>query len=119
MAISLFQDKDSHKLVDIEDYQKISIVEAELPNLNPAADIYKPMMATLRIDGGKKQKVRPGDILGALTGKGGISGQEVGKINVFEFCAYVAVNKSVAKEALKKLEQGKLKGKTFRVWRVR
>jgi ATP-independent RNA helicase DbpA len=119
MAISLFQDKDSHKLVDIEDYQKISIVEAELPNLDPVADTYKPKMATLRIDGGKKQKVRPGDILGALTGKGGISGQEVGKINVFEFCAYVAVNKLVAKEALKKLEQGKLKGKTFRVWRVR
>jgi ATP-independent RNA helicase DbpA len=119
MAISLFQDKDSHKLVDIEDYQKISIVEAELPNLDAVADTYKPKMATLRIDGGKKQKVRPGDILGALTGKGGISGQEVGKINVFEFCAYVAVNKLVAKEALKKLEQGKLKGKTFRVWRVR
>ena len=78
-----------------------------------------PNMITLEIDGGKKQKVRPGDILGALTGKDGISGSEVGKINVFDYCAYVAVNKKAAKEGLKKLEKGKLKGRNFRVWRVR
>lgn len=119
VASSLYQDRDSHKLVDIEDYQKISIDEAVLPKVAADVEVYKPKMATLRIDGGKKQKVRPGDILGALTGKGGIAGKEVGKINVFDYCAYVAVAKTVAKEALKKLEQGKLKGRTFRVWRVR
>lgn len=118
-ACSLYQDKDAHKLVNIEDYQQISITESTLPAIDAYATIYKPKMATLRIDGGKKQKVRPGDILGALTGKGGISGQAVGKINLFDFCAYVAVDKSVANDALKKLEKGKLKGRTFRVWRVR
>lgn len=119
-AFSLFTAKDSHKLVDIEDYQNISVVESELPSdavLNQ--DVFSPTMATLRIDGGKKQKVRPGDILGALTGKDGIAGADVGKINLFDFCAYVAVNKKVAKEALHKLEKGKLKGRKFRVWRVR
>lgn len=119
LACSLYQHKDSHKLVDIEDYQKITVEDAELPELREGAEVYKPTMATLRIDGGKKQKVRPGDILGALTGKGGISGQDVGKINVFDYCAYVAIDKASAKEALKKLEKGKLKGRTFRVWRVR
>ena len=63
--------------------------------------------------------MRPGDILGALTGKGGIQGSEVGKINLFDYCAYVAVTKVAAKDALKKLEQGNLKGRKFRVWRVR
>lgn len=120
LAFSLFSDKDAHKLVDIEDYQKIEIEESQLPEREVLEqDVYTPTMATLRIDGGKKQKVRPGDILGALTGKGGIKGSDVGKINLFDYCAYVATTKAAAKDALKKLEQGNLKGKKFRVWRVR
>lgn len=120
LAFSLFNDRDAHKLVDIEDYQKITITESELPASEVLEqETQSPVMATLRIDGGKKQKVRPGDILGALTGKGGIQGSEVGKINLFDYCAYVAVTKTSAKDALKKLEQGNLKGRKFRVWRVR
>jgi len=75
----------------------------------------KPAMATLQIDGGKKQKLRPGDILGALTGEGGIDGKQVGKINVSHNWAYVAVKRDVVKVALRKLGQGKLKGRSFRV----
>lgn len=120
LAFSLFNDKDAHKLVDIEDYQKITVTESDLPEAEVLdQEVHSPVMATLRIDGGKKQKVRPGDILGALTGKGGIQGSEVGKINLFDYCAYVAVTKVSAKDALKKLEQGNLKGRKFRVWRVR
>ena len=119
-AFSLYTDKDAHKLVDIEDYQKIRIEDAALPAESVMqTPVYQPTMATLRIDGGKKQKVRAGDILGALTGQGGIPGSEVGKINLFDYCAYVAVTRDSAKTALKKLEQGKLKGRKFRVWRVR
>ena len=76
-------------------------------------------MATLQIDGGKKQKVRPGDILGALTGSNGIAGKQVGKIHIFDNCAYVAVNREATKPALKKLSEGKLKGRSFRVRRIR
>ncbi len=83
-------------------------------------------METLQIDGGKKQKVRPGDILGALTSKGNsegsensISGSDVGKINVFDRSAYVAVKSEVCKLALKKLSQGKLKGRNFRARLIR
>ena len=120
LAMNLYSVKQAHKLVEIEDYLNISIEESELPDESALVkEVYSPNMATLRIDGGKKQKVRPGDILGALTGKDGISGSEVGKINVFDYCAYVAVNKSSAKDALHKLEKGKLKGRKFRVWRVR
>jgi len=119
-SYSLFSHKDSHKLVDIEDYMKISVEESQLPNdavLNEPA--FGPEFATLRIDGGKKQKVRAGDVLGALTGKSGIDGKFVGKINILDHCAYVGINKKAAKEALKKLESGKIKGRSFRVWRVR
>lgn len=120
LACSIYVNRDSNKLVDIEDYQQISVSDSNLPSTDVLnSTVYQPKMATLRIDGGKKQKVRPGDILGALTGKDGIAGSEVGKINVFDYCAYVAVTKTVAKEALKKLENGKLKGRNFRVWRVR
>jgi ATP-independent RNA helicase DbpA len=75
-------------------------------------------MVTLQIDGGKKQKVRPGDILGALTGTEGIAGKQVGKIDIFDNCAYVAVSRDAAKPALKKLVEGKLKGRSFRARRI-
>jgi ATP-independent RNA helicase DbpA len=76
-------------------------------------------MATLLIDGGKKQKLRAGDILGALTGKNGITGKQVGKIHIFDNRAYVAVSQNVSKAALRKLSDGKLKGRSFRVRIIR
>ena len=67
-------------------------------------------MVTLAVDGGRKQKVRPGDILGALTGDPGIPGDQVGKINVFDYVAYVAIKRDFARKALSRLEQGRIKG---------
>ena len=70
---------------------------------------------TACIGGGRKQKLRPGDILGALTAEDGIDGQQVGKIDLFDNSAYVAVTRSASKTAMRKLGQGKLKGRSFRV----
>jgi len=75
-------------------------------------------MVTLQIDGGKKRKVRPGDILGALTGDGGIAGDAVGKIKVLERSAYIAVERGVADAALEQLKAGTLKGRSFRARRI-
>ena len=72
-------------------------------------------MATLCIDGGKKAKMRPGDILGALTGDMGMDGADIGKIAIHPVHAYVAVKQSVARHALKQLQQGKIKGKAVKV----
>ena len=80
-------------------------------------------MSTIQIDGGKKQKVRPGDVLGALTAKTAgnknngaeITGKDVGKINVLDNKSYVAVNKKILKLALRKLSTGKMKGRTYKV----
>jgi len=63
--------------------------------------------------------VRPGDILGALTGKDGIAGNQVGKITVGSQSAYIAVEKEVGKRALKLLGEGKVKGRSFRVRVIR
>ncbi|XHS76368.1 ATP-dependent RNA helicase DbpA [Burkholderiaceae bacterium UC74_6] len=74
-----------------------------------------PAMDTLQILGGRKEKIRPGDILGALTGEAGFAGTQIGKINVTEFHSYVAVERSVAREAVKRLSNGKLKGRKVKV----
>jgi ATP-independent RNA helicase DbpA len=72
----------------------------------------------LQIDGGRKQKIRPGDILGALTGKSGIAGKQVGKIHIFDQCAFVAVSRDAARPALRKLSGDTLKGRSFRARRI-
>lgn len=71
-------------------------------------------MVTLCLDGGKKAKIRPGDILGALTGEVGLQGDDIGKITIHPMHAYVAIKKSVANQAWKQLQQGKIKGKSVR-----
>ena len=70
---------------------------------------------TLVIDAGRKDKLRPGDILGALTAKQQIAGTAVGKIALFDTRAYVALHKNVADKALQLLRQDKIKGRSFRV----
>ena len=75
-------------------------------------------MTTLRIDGGRSDKLRPGDILGALTGDAGLPGDAVGKIDVFATRAYVAVARDLANKALNRLRAGKIKGRNFRIERV-
>ncbi|QCT21659.1 ATP-dependent RNA helicase DbpA [Jejubacter calystegiae] len=72
-------------------------------------------MATLCIDGGKKAKMRPGDILGALTGEMGLDGADIGKIVIHPMHAYVAVKQSQARHAWKQLQQGKIKGRAVKV----
>ena len=68
-------------------------------------------MVTLQILGGRKEKIRAGDVLGALTGDGGLAAAQIGKINVNEFSTYVAVAREIAPQALRALNEGKVKGK--------
>ncbi len=73
-------------------------------------------METLYISGGRKDKLRPGDILGALTGEGGgFQGSEVGKIEIHDRFSYVAVAKGSAERAIQQLGAGRIKGKKFKV----
>ena len=120
IACTLYVGGESHRVERVSDYLQQEFIAEPLPSndLLDQSPVQAPM-ATLQIDGGKKRKLRPGDILGALTGKDGIAGDDVGKISIFDSSAYVAVRHQVASTALAKLTDGELKGRKFRVRRLR
>ena len=87
-----------------------------LSGLTPAAGgPLQPPMRTLQIVGGRKEKIRAGDVMGALAGECGLTREQVGKINVNEFSTYVAVQADLAKKVEAQLSRGKIKGKTVKV----
>jgi len=75
-------------------------------------------MVTLQILGGRKEKMRPGDVLGALTKDMGVEGAKIGKINVTDMSTYVAVERAIADKVLAKLNAGFVKGKRVRARRI-
>ena len=85
---------------------------AALQNLDTAPLL--PPMTTLLLLGGRKEKIRPGDVLGALTGDAGFKAEQVGKINVTDQLTYVAVARDIAREAVRKLSTGKVKGRAVK-----
>jgi ATP-independent RNA helicase DbpA len=116
IAISLVAPSEAHRAQAIELLQKSPLSWDQLDNLKSQGGApLLPMMSTLVIGAGRKDKVRPGDILGALTGDAGIPGAQVGKIAIFDFQAYVAVERGIAKQALQRLNDGKIKGRSLRV----
>jgi len=74
-----------------------------------------PPMVTLHIQGGRKEKIRPGDVLGALTADLGYAREQIGKIDVNEFSTYVAVDRAIGHEAARRLGDGRIKGKGVKV----
>ena len=78
----------------------------------------EPAFVTLCIAGGRRDKIRPGDILGALTGDAGIDGKAVGKIDVMDYAAFVAIDSNQAGKALGRLQNGKIKGRKFKARRL-
>lgn len=113
LALNLVIQKEVHKINRLEDYMGQSIHLEALPQSDKKL-LPSPTMVTLNIDGGKKDKLRPGDIIGALTKDAGLPFEKIGKIDMFDFAAYVAVDKSIARAALQQLMDGKLKGRKFR-----
>ena len=116
IAVSLVAPAEAHRARAIEELQRAPLNWQPLESL--AAHSGEPLLApmqTLCIAAGRKDKLRPGDILGALTGDAGIPGSKVGKIAIFDFQAYVAVERDVAGPALKRLNAGKIKGRSLKV----
>jgi ATP-dependent RNA helicase DbpA len=120
LAVSLCARAEQPRLEAIELYTGSALIPVERARAAPApAAAQSPSidakMDTLRLAGGRKDKLRPGDILGALTGEaGGLAGTDVGKIEIHDRFSYVAVAKSVSQRALSSLGQGKIKGKRFK-----
>ncbi len=116
LAFSLCTEQELNRVVAIEEYQSLPAKWDEIAPFEMTYEQrFEPPMVTLWIDGGRKDKVRPGDILGALTGATGIEGSDVGKIDVFDAHAYVAIKKNSVDKALVCLKNGKIKGRNFMV----
>ena len=80
-----------------------------------------PLLApfvTIAVDAGRQHKLRPGDLLGALTGDAGIPATAVGRIDVYPTRTYVAIAQEWHEKAFQRLRSGKIKGRTIRVRRI-
>jgi ATP-independent RNA helicase DbpA len=119
LALSIFATSEAPKVNAIEDYQNAPVNIEEISSLK-LQDTIKPApaMVTLRISSGRKDKIRAGDILGALTKNTKLPGKLIGKIDIFDTVSYVAVEQSIARQALKVLSEGKIKGRRFKVHKL-
>ena len=116
IAVSLVAPAEGHRAQAIEALHKSPLRWDPLDSLkSKGGEPLLPSMSTLCIAAGRKDKLRPGDILGALTGDAGIAGTQVGKIAIFDFQAFVAVERAVAKQAMQRLNSGKIKGRALKV----
>ena len=116
LALSLASLDEMGSVGKIEQVQGAESAWHPLAELTPApGGPLRAPMVTLHIMGGRKEKIRPGDVLGALTGEAGFDGSQIGKINVNEFSTYVAVDRQIADRAVKALAAGKVKGKKVKV----
>ena len=114
-ALSLCSSGDRRRVATIAEMMRCQLEVLELSGLTVTDDApLVPPMSTLLIFGGRKDKIRPGDVMGALAGEAGLTREQVGKITVADQSTYVAVTRSLAKETVRKLSAGKLKGKTVK-----
>jgi ATP-independent RNA helicase DbpA len=117
LALSITTTADALRVAEIENNLPHPITwgkSSELDNSN--ITILEPAMVTLCLAFGKKDKIRPGDILGALTKDAGLSGPMIGKINITAFHSYVAIHRSQVDRAHEHLQNGTLKGRKVHVW---
>ena len=116
LALTLCLIEEMNRVIALEDYLHITAKWDKIGSFSTNYhERFQPPMATLWIDGGRKNKLRPGDILGALTCAGGIAGSDIGKIVIFDEQAFVAIRQNLINAALAWLKKSKIKGKTFMV----
>ncbi|EYC52323.1 DEAD/DEAH box helicase [Hylemonella gracilis str. Niagara R] len=115
LALSLASLDEMGAVGHIEQLQGQPSVWHALSELTPAlGGRLLPAMATVHIQAGRKEKIRPGDVLGAFTADLGYTREQVGKIDINEFATYVAVERGIAHEAVARLNSGRIKGRTVK-----
>jgi ATP-independent RNA helicase DbpA len=120
LAMSIVTPSETPRISKIEDYHKQPCPCDVLDSLDrtPGYSLTAPMV-TIQIDAGRKNKIRPGDILGALTGDAGLVGTQIGKIDIFDMSSYVAVEQTALRQAMNYLASGKVKGRNIRARKLR
>jgi len=115
LAISLVASGERPRLERIEKIAGCKYRIIALPPRSQHSSLPAPAFTTVVIDGGRQDKLRPGDIVGAFTGDGGLTAGQLGKIDVLPTRAYVAVQSAAVPALLQKLKSSKIKGRSFRV----
>ena len=119
IALSIYTEPEQYRVNSIEQFLKtpsICDVYASLDR-DPGFSLQAPMV-TLQFDAGRKHKMRPGDLLGALTGDAGLAGSQIGKIDIFDMSSYVAIERDAVRQALNYLAVGKVKGRNVRARKI-
>lgn len=120
LALSLTIPADAERLCAIEMGLKTPLIWGDIQSLNQAdTSILAPAMVTFALSAGRKDKIRPGDVLGALTKDAGLLVEMIGKITVTAMHAYVSIHQSQADKAYQYFQNGKLKGRKIHVKRLR
>ncbi len=115
IALSLFTENEQLRVNAIEAFQNKPCLCDVAESLNRQMDFsLQSPMVTIQLDAGRKNKIRPGDILGALTGDAGLSGSQIGKIDIFDISSYIAIERPALRKALNYLNRGKVKGRSIR-----
>lgn len=116
LAVSFFMKNENDKFEQIENYQNKKYQQKSIDSIDVERDYsLKPEMTSLYISGGKKDKLRPGDIVGAIVGESGIDFKDIGDIAVTNIMSYVAIKSELADLVCEKLSAGKIKNRKFKV----
>lgn len=118
LALSMTTPADAPRICAIEDSQSEPLIWGAPHELEGHSTTLQPEMVTLCITSGKKDKIRAGDILGALTKDAGLAGKTIGKINITAMHSYVAIHRHQADRAYQYLKNGKLKGRKVAVYKI-
>ena len=118
VALSLCAYSDTSRAAQIEKQLGAPLRWGKVPTPSASTTPLHPPFATLAVDAGRQDKLRPGDVLGALTGDAGLPGDAVGKIDVFPTRTYVAVSREWNDRAMQRLRAGQIKGRTFRIRQI-
>ena len=120
IALSIFTSAEQNRLAIIEKYTSTPCIQDVPASLDRDSSFQlTPPMVTIQLNVGRKQKIRPGDILGALTGDAGVSGAQIGKIDIFDMSSYVAVERDALRQAMNYLANGKVKGRSVKARRIK
>jgi len=115
VAVSLVEEREMWRLEEIEKALPDALIQKRgIPDAKRGDETLTPRVTTIQISGGRKNKLRPGDLLGALTAEGGIPGDAVGSIDMFDNYAYVAVKNAHVQKAQRQLNDRPIKGRKYR-----
>ncbi|MBL0687612.1 MAG: ATP-dependent RNA helicase DbpA [Sulfurospirillum sp.] len=107
LAVSFARGHEEYLDVKLENIDSLHVASSQS---------YRAKMRTLCINGGKRDKIRAGDILGALVKEMGQDVEHIGKILINKKESYVSINSKFSKEVFEKIKKSKIKGKIFKVW---